>query len=201
MPATDLIYSRYLPAGTVLSDRTVLISGGNAYCAAALASAEVYDPALDRVSVTGNMITGRFFDTTTPLNDGRVLIAGGLSGGCGGPALANAELYVPAVLVPLPVVTGLRFDRMSVATGSSYSVNFSGPSLTDEMFFDVRFSAPGNSDSVVVLNWQTGLVANHSVPAGTTSGTWTINGVRAHRIETDHSGNFVPVSGMITVSP
>jgi hypothetical protein len=103
--------------------------------------------------------------------------------------------------VPVPVVTGLRFDRVSVATGSSYSVNFSGPSLTDETFFDVRFIAPGSNDSVVVLNWQSGLAANHSVPAGSTAGIWTINGVRAHKIETDHSGRFAPVSATITVSP
>jgi hypothetical protein len=164
-----------------------------------LANAEIYDPALDRVSVTGNMIKDRLSNTTTLLNDGRVLIAGGCDGGCDRPALADAELYVPSVLVPVPVVTGLRFDRMSVATGSSYSANFSGSNLTDEMFFDVRFTAPGSNDFVVVLNWQTGLAANHGVPAGTTSGIWTINGGRAHRIETDHSGNFVPVSATITV--
>jgi uncharacterized delta-60 repeat protein len=100
-----------------------------------------------------------------------------------------------------PLVAGLRFDRANVLTGSSYSVNVSGANLTDETFFDVRFTAPGSNDSVVVLNWQKGLTANHSVPAGTTSGTWTINGVRAHETETDHSGNFVPVAAIITVSP
>jgi hypothetical protein len=68
------------------------------------------------------------------------------------------------------------------------------------MFFDVRFTAPGTHDSVVVLNWQKGLAANHSVPASTTSGIWTINGVRAHQTETDHTGNFVPVSAMVTVT-
>jgi uncharacterized delta-60 repeat protein len=103
------------------------------------------------------------------------------------------------VPVPVPVVTGLRFDRSIVATGSSYLVNFSGDNLTDETFFDVRFTAPGSNDSVVVLNWQTGLAANHSVPAGTTSGIWNISGVRAHKIESDHNGNFVSVSAMITV--
>jgi Galactose oxidase, central domain len=201
MPATDLMYSRFMPAGTALSDGTVLISGGyRPPCSTALASTEIYDPAGDRGSVTGDMIEGRYFHTTTLLNDGRVLIAGGRDRSCPGPALASAELYVPSVLVPVPVVTGLRFDRVSVATGSSYSVNFSGPSLTDETFFDVRFTAPGSNDSVVVLNWQRGLVASHSVPGGTTSGIWSINGVRAHEIETDHNGNFVPVSAKITVS-
>lgn len=202
MPATDMMYSRYMPVGTALSDGTVLISGGYGLrCTAALASAEIYDPVGDRGSVTGDMIQGRYFHTTTLLNDGRVLIAGGRDGGCGGPALASAELYVPSVLVPVPIVTGLRFDRVSVATGSSYSVNFSGPHLTRETFFDVRFTAPGNHSSNVILNWQKGVVASHAVPAGSGSGIWTIDGVRAHQIETDHTGSFIPVSATITVSP
>jgi uncharacterized delta-60 repeat protein len=103
---------------------------------------------------------------------------------------------------PLPIVTGLQFDRSSVFTGSSYSVILWGSNLTDETFFDVRFTAPGSNDSIAALNWQRGGVwrgVNHSVPADITSGIWTINGVRAHNIETDHSSNFVPVSARITV--
>ena len=113
----------------------------------------------------------------------------------------SAELYVPSVLVPAQVVTGLRFDRTSVVAGSSYSVNVSGSNLTPQTFFDVRFTSPGSNASAVVLNWQRGLAASHDVPAGTASGSWTINGVRAHEIETDHTGSFFPVSATITVSP
>jgi hypothetical protein len=42
---------------------------------------------------------------------------------------------------------------------------------------------------------------SHDVPAEMAIGSWTINGVRAHEIETDHTGNFSPVSATITVSP
>jgi hypothetical protein len=69
------------------------------------------------------------------------------------------------------------------------------------MFFDVRFSSPESNESAVALNWQQGFVANHDVPAGLASGSWTITGVRAHEIETDHTGIFFPVSATITVSP
>jgi hypothetical protein len=99
------------------------------------------------------------------------------------------------------VVTGLQFDRFTVAAGSSYSANFSGAYLTDETFFDVRYTAPGSTDSGVAVNWQKGLSANHSLPAGITLGIWTINGVRAHQIEADHTGNFASVSAAITVFP
>jgi hypothetical protein len=98
-------------------------------------------------------------------------------------------------------VTDLRFDRTSVAAGSSYSVNISGSNLTPQTFFDVRFIGPRTNEPTVVLNWQPGLTASHAVPAGTALGTWMINGVRAHEIQTDHTGNFLPVSGTISVAP
>jgi hypothetical protein len=105
------------------------------------------------------------------------------------------------MLIPASVVTGLRFDRPSAAAGSSYSVGVSGSHLTAQMFFDVRFTPPGSTESAVVQNWQKGVAANHDVPVGITSGTWTITGVRAHEIEMDHTGSFFPVSATITVSP
>jgi photosystem II stability/assembly factor-like uncharacterized protein len=143
--------------------------------------------------------------TWSPFNDGlgnlnvRVLtmsrgepavLYAGTAGG-----LFAITLNVEAV----PVVTGLGFDRSTVETRTSYAANFSGNNLTDKTFFDIRFTAPGSNDSGVVLNWQTGTAANHSVTAGTTPGSWTITGVRAHQIETDHDGNFVPLSAVITV--
>jgi hypothetical protein len=95
----------------------------------------------------------------------------------------------------------LQFDSAVVPPGASYSVTISGSGLTADTFFDVRFTSPGSSLSSVVLNWQRGTVESHDVPAGLAAGTWTINGVRAHAIETDHTGNFVPVSATITVGP
>jgi hypothetical protein len=104
-------------------------------------------------------------------------------------------------ILPDLVVTELRFDRTIVVAGGSFSANISGPNLTTETFFDVRFTDPGSNVSHAVSNWQRGVAANHDVYAGTASGTWTINGVRAHSGEADHTGIFVPVSRIITVSP
>src|SRR5262249_46309050 len=103
------------------------------------------------------------------------------------------------VLEP-PVVTGLRFDKTSIGAGSSFSASISGSNLHAQTFFDVLFIAPGSATSDVSLNWQTGVISSHLVPAGIAPGTWTINGVRAHQIETDHTGNFFPVSAMVTVA-
>jgi hypothetical protein len=158
------------------------------------------------------MSTGRELHAATLLNDGTVLITGGdqywptqLGGDGGrdhaGAILASAEVYTTAVLFPPLIVTDLQFDRTSVVAGSSYSVNVSGSNLNSLTFFDVRFISPGSNESAVVLNWQKGLAARHDLPAVTASGVWVVNGVRAHQIETDHTGNFAPVSATITVSP
>jgi len=61
--------------------------------------------------------------------------------------------------------------------------------------------APGSATDVAIFNWQTGMFASHTTTAGTVTGTWMISGVRAHQIERDHTGSFIPVSATITVSP
>jgi len=184
---------------TLLQGGTVLIAGSQG----TIESSELYDPATATFAATEDMTTPRFQYTATLLMDGRILMAGGYTSGPIGMNFTNshsAELYVPSVLVPAQVVTGLRFDQPSVLAGSSYSVNVSGSNLTPETFFDVRFTSPGSNTSSVVLNWQRGPAASHDVPAGTAAGIWTINGVRAHQVETDHTGSFFPVSATITVS-
>jgi WD40 repeat protein len=190
---------RYYQASTVLPDGTVLITGG-AFRPGGTKSAELYDPATETFSPIGNMIWPRTLHTATLLQDGRVLIAGGEWPQDGPkPINSSAELYTPPVLVPASIATDLQFDQTTVATGSSFTSTFSGSNLAVDTFFDVRFSAPGSNATDVVLNWQRGPAAFHALAAGIASGIWTIQGVRAHQIETDHTGNFFPISATITV--
>jgi Galactose oxidase, central domain len=190
-PIGNMARARSFHTATSLRDGTVLIAGGQVDRRFSNAE-ELYDPVIGTFSVTASMITPRSFHTATLLMDGRVLMVNSAS---------TAELYVPSVLVPAPVVKSLRIDRSVVIAGSSYSVDLSGFNLTPQTFFDVRFTSPGTDESAVVLNWQRGLATSHDVPAGIASGSWTISGVRAHEIETDHTGSFFPVSATITVSP
>ena len=111
------------------------------------------------------------------------------------------SFQVDAAPTAARLVTGLRFDRWTVATGSFYLANvFGADVLNSQTFFDVRFTAPGSSIPDVVLNWQRGLTVSHAVPVGTSAGNWIITGVRPHQAEADHSGTFVPVHATISVA-
>jgi hypothetical protein len=88
---------RYMHTATLLPDGRVLIAGGtsgqeNTF---ALYSAELYDPATGTFSATGDMATARRLHTATLLNNGKVLIAGGLLSNS--PLFSvSAELYDPS---------------------------------------------------------------------------------------------------------
>jgi hypothetical protein len=111
---------------TLLADGSVLLAGGSwgevtpniVYSA----DAEIYDPAARTFSTTGRMHASRWSHTATLLNDGRVLIAGGVSfvgsvspdmhsAQGGTKMLSSAELYTPAVLAGPPVLLSLSGDR------------------------------------------------------------------------------------------
>ena len=177
---------------SLLNDGTVLITGG-----ADDASSELYDRSTGTFTSTASMSEARIYHTATLLNDGSVLVVGGSNRNNS----RSAEIYRPLFLIPTATVSDFRFDRTDVAAGTSYSVDISGSNLTPETFFDVRFSTPGSDTYAVVLNWQRGLTISHSVPAGTAAGSWTINGVRAHQEEADHTGDFTPLNATIIVSP
>jgi hypothetical protein len=88
---------------TRLPDGTVLVTGGESVSGCDVLSlwhAEIYDPAKGGFAPAGRMNVRREFHTATRLEDGRVLVTGGLTfdgGLCGGFSvvhLASAELYV-----------------------------------------------------------------------------------------------------------
>jgi len=210
----DMSRQRDNHAATLLPDGSVLISGGESsdcpptligcisYFSGTTATAESYDPSTATFSALGNMTARRAGHTSTVLMDGTVLLTGGYGYAGIGAYLGNfssAEIYSPPVPLPTPVVTDLRFDRTTVGVGEFFAADFGGSNMTPEMFFDVRFTAPGSTFSYVSFNWQKGPKSNHLVSAGIAPGLWTINGVRAHRFEGDHTGNFLPVTAAIAI--
>jgi len=102
--AGSMNLARHGQAAALLTDGKVLVAGGcvpggdPAATCDYTATAEIYDPAHDTWSNAASMSTGRFEPTMTVLEDGKVLVAGGVGDADShrGVALASAELYDPA---------------------------------------------------------------------------------------------------------
>ena len=108
MPAGTTTVPRAFTTIAVLADGTVLVAGGEAIdivntsgppdagttrITQFLASADRYDPIVNRFAPTGSLITARGSATATTLQNGKVLVVGG--SGNGVDQLASAELYDP----------------------------------------------------------------------------------------------------------
>ena len=103
---------RFGDTATLLQDGRVLVAGGwdRASCQVEgcvdprpLRTAELYDPRTGRFTPTGSMSAGRAYHTATLLQNGRVLIVGGV-----GPA--NAEIYDPGT-GKFTTIANLRYPR------------------------------------------------------------------------------------------
>ena len=85
----DMLSKRSGHTLTLLPDGKVLAAGGDTdectggFCmfAGTLATAELYDPASGAFTATGNLKGARGTHTSTLLNDGRVLLTGGVAYG------------------------------------------------------------------------------------------------------------------------
>jgi Bacterial Ig-like domain (group 2)/Galactose oxidase, central domain len=93
----DMTASRGDHTATLLASGKVLIAGGADQdpTGTGLASAELFDPNTGAFTETGSMAMGRFLHTATQLQDGRVLIVGGVLRSASDP-VATAEVYDPA---------------------------------------------------------------------------------------------------------
>ena len=140
---------------TLLQDGQVLVAGGcrTGNCPTVLASTELYDPRTGKWARTGSMHVQRTFQTATLLPDGRVLVAGGVTGcnnGACTPGLASAELYDPRTgswtlassmhqARARPMATLLPDGRVLMAGGAPDGANNAyGSPLTSAEIYDPR---------------------------------------------------------------
>lgn len=112
----DLIVRRFGCPGTLLKDGRVLLTGGTSSEPATynkrLADAELFDPASGKFQRTGSLVRSRWGHTATLLEDGRVLIAGGINEEEG--LTASAEIYDPAKGT-FRAISPMQFRRSSHA--------------------------------------------------------------------------------------
>ena len=87
--------ARLRATGTLLASGKVLVAGGTTRFGASytLASAEIYDPTVGTFAATGSMATPRMLATATRLQNGTVLIVGGITSN--GSTTPSAEIYDP----------------------------------------------------------------------------------------------------------
>jgi hypothetical protein len=94
----DLLAPRTRHTATLLGNGKVLIAGGSTLVqvspASLAAGAELFDPGTGTFSATGSLNVPRNFHTATLLQNGKVLIAGGLD--ANNAYIGQAELYDPA---------------------------------------------------------------------------------------------------------
>lgn len=100
-PAGRMSTSRFEHTATRLDNGRVLVVGGLGGEPEdgrfhPQASAEIFDPAVGAFTRTGDPAVGRTNHAAARLEDGRVLIAGGLGGEEADQALRSAELYTPS---------------------------------------------------------------------------------------------------------
>jgi len=157
---------------TVLPSGQVLVAGGYSG-AAALNTAELYDPNAGTWTLINTMNSARYAHTATLLLNGQVLVVGGNSGTPAAPnAIANAELYNPvtgnwtpttaltaaamqhtATLLPSGnvLVVGGNSGAAALATGYVYNPN------------TTLWTAVGNNLPVGVYNHAATVIATNQV--------------------------------------
>ncbi len=90
--AGSMSTGRYYHTATLLTDGTVLVTGGY-NSGGYLSGCELYDPATGLWSAAGSLSTVRYIHTATLLTDGTVLVTGGYNSSGN---LSGCELYDPA---------------------------------------------------------------------------------------------------------
>ena len=170
------------------------------------ATAEIYDPTTGIFAPTGNLATGRYSHTATLLNNGTVLIAGGLDEW--GNILASAEIYDPAtgtftltgsLNTARKAHTATLLNNGMVLVVGGTSGWGSDTDLSSAELYDPANGTFSNTGSL--LTARSSATAN-LLKAGMVliAGGWDINNtaLRSAELYDPNGGNFSATGGLLT---
>ncbi len=168
--------ARFGHTTTLLNNGTALVAGGSN--GAALAAAELYNPAAGTFAPAGNMNTASIYHTATLLNNGVVLLVGGLDNN--GNILASAELYNPTngTFTPTGSLNTARYEHTATLLNNGMVLiaggqDSSGNTLSSAELYNPAsgtFSSTGSlntarfSHTATLLNDGTVLIAGGQAP-------------------------------------
>jgi hypothetical protein len=216
----DLITGRSDHTGTLLENGMVLITGGATGSTSpavdsaelpAVDSAELYDPGSAAFSVTGSLITARMDATATLLQNGTVLIAGGLTTASPSqgesPTLSSAELYEQVGITP----GSLLFSNQAAHTVSApQTVRLTNNLPSPLNIASITVSGANASDFTETSNCVQNLPAGSScsievtftpVAVGTRTANLTIaNGISPSPMQIQLNGTGVAPAPVVSLS-
>lgn len=109
--------ARAYHTATLLNDGTVLVAGGlvsDGKTSTAVGTSELYDPQMNSFTpIASSMSTPRYNSTATLLNDGTVLVVGGINGYTSLQSVNSVDVYTPASKSWSPAGTGLMTGSYS----------------------------------------------------------------------------------------
>lgn len=167
----SLSQGRGTPTTTLLVNGKVLLVGGTNQ-GVNVTDAELYDPAVGTFSVTNTPIAGRYIQTATLLNNGTVLVAGGAS--ASGTVFASAELYQPATMIPVNLVTiAVSPANPSIPAGTAQTFVATGTfsDSTTQILSSAKWTS-SNTAVATVSNDST----DHGILSTLTKGSTTLSG-------------------------
>jgi len=169
----------------------VLVTGGYGSGYSLLSSAELYDPATGKWSLTGPLNTARNYHSANLLPNGMLLIIAGFDGSG---AISSSELYdvglgftgssqpnINAIISPLKLgnamlVTGSQLRGISRGSGSYLD------SASDQPLVQLFSIEGGQTMFLLSTNWTTNYFASTAVwnfPSGCALATVFVNGIQS----------------------
>jgi len=125
--------ARYIHTATLLNNGKVLVAGGTTEpdVSVTTSTAELYDPSTNSfTAIPGGMTSARRGHTATLLNNGQVLIAGGVNGSS---VISTAEMYDPSTnsFTAIPgAMTSARFSHTATLLNNGKVLLAGGASLS-----------------------------------------------------------------------